>query len=46
LRYADAFLAVLNEEWEHRLYPERDLDVLGIQSVLGKRTAYRSTVRN
>jgi len=44
LRYADAFLAVLN--WEHRLYPERDLDVLGIQSVLGKRTAYRSTVRN
>jgi hypothetical protein len=24
--------AILNEEWEHRLYAERDLDVLGSRS--------------
>jgi hypothetical protein len=26
----ECFLTVLNEEWEHRLYAERDLAALGI----------------
>jgi hypothetical protein len=28
-RWRNAWERVLNEEWEHRLYAERDLDVLG-----------------
>jgi hypothetical protein len=28
----DCFVAVLSEEWEHRLYAERDLDVLTSRS--------------
>jgi hypothetical protein len=28
----EALLTVLNEEWQHRLYAERDLDVVGQRS--------------
>ena len=28
----ECLLIILNEEWEHRLYAERDLDALGVTS--------------
>src|SRR5262249_11566983 len=34
----ECLLCILNEEWEHRLYAERDLDVLIAHSVLARRS--------
>ncbi|WP_312858259.1 DinB family protein [Pseudonocardia pini] len=38
---AECLLTVLNEEWQHRLYAERDLDVLAAR----RGTAHHGTVR-
>jgi hypothetical protein len=41
----ECLLIVLNEEWEHRLYAERDLGALEPRGVMGRLSPRKPTVR-